>query len=43
MQKQDSVVLVSDVSEGRLSEADDTLYVGVAGVLDGNATPDSFF
>ena len=43
MQKQDSVVLVSDVSEGRLSEADDTLYVGVAGMLDGNATPDSFF
>lgn len=43
MQKQDSVVLVSDVSEGRLSEADDTLYVGVSGMLDGNATPDSFF
>jgi hypothetical protein len=43
MQKQDSVVLVSDVSEGRLSEADDTLYLGVAGMLDGNATPDSFF
>ena len=43
MQKQDSVVLVSDISEGRLSEGDDTLYVGVSGMLDGNATPDSFF
>ena len=43
MQKQDAVVLVSDISEGHLSETDDTLYVGVSGMLDGNATPDSFF
>ena len=43
MQKQDSIVLISDISDGRLSENDDTLYVGVSGMLDGNATPDSFF
>ena len=43
MQKGDSVVLVSDISEGRLSDDDNTLYVGVSGMLDGNGTPDSFF
>lgn len=42
MQKGESVVLISDVSEGFLTENDDTLYIGVSGLLDGNATPDCF-
>lgn len=42
MQKGESVVLISDVSEAFLTENDDSVYVGVSGLLDGNAAPDCF-
>lgn len=42
LHKDKTLALVSEVSEGFLTQDDDTIYVSVSGFLDGNALPDTF-
>lgn len=40
--KDKAIALISEVSEGFLTQDDDTIYIAASGSLDGNALPDTF-